>query len=67
MSRNDSKAAPYIPKSCQRCGRPPKLEHHFDEFGNARSRMRCTGCDRRTRWRMTRWQAQTEWDEVTAC
>jgi len=65
--QSDSKAEPYVPKLCRRCGSAPKLEHHFDEAGNVSARMRCTGCDRHTHWHMTCWQAQVEWDEVMAC
>ena len=67
MGRNESKAAPYVPKACRKCAGKPKLEHHFDEAGNASCRMRCTACDAHTRWHMTCWQAQTEWDEVMGC
>lgn len=64
MSRSDWRVEPYVPGKCGRCGGVPKLEHRFDEVGNASARMRCTSCDRHTRWHMTCWQAQAEWDEV---
>lgn len=54
------KHADYEIPTCRRCEGEPKLEYNI----NFRVRIRCTGCDSRTAWAPTRWQAYEDWEDM---
>lgn len=55
---------PYTPPNCSRCGGTAKVEYNGQYRSSIRSRVRCVKCDRCTDWRMTRFQAEIEWEEM---